>query len=356
MADFIIKPWAVAGDKTTIPVDAQPDGSQSWEEGYPLDYQLEQGVAPTAKDIPRDMFNELMYQLSNGLRQYQTTGFPDFIEPSDNDGSPFPYAKNAYVTYDDGTGPAVYYSLVTANVADPTDATKWSRLLAPQAVPTGTIWEFDGTTLPATWIWPDGKTVGNVSSGANYTGAAYQAIFLQIWADFPNAVRPILDSSGAASTRGASAAADWTANKRLPVADKRGCVTAACDNLGGTGAGRLTNAVAGGVDGTVLGNRGGLQSCSLTGAQNGAHTHAPGTLVTDSAGAHTHNVQYGGASTTTTYFGPPSKGVDGAPSNYPTTSNGAHTHVISGATASSGTGDAHNNVQPTYVTNFILKL
>ncbi len=55
---------------------------------------------------------------------------PQFITTADNDGSPFPYSKDAMCRYDAGGGEIVYVSLVDSNSALPTDTTKWLPLPA----------------------------------------------------------------------------------------------------------------------------------------------------------------------------------------------------------------------------------
>lgn len=72
-------------------------------------------------------------------------------------------------------------------------------------------------TAPPGWLLIDGKTIGSASSGAtSRANADTFALFEQVWA-FPATSVPIYTSTGAASTRGASAAADFAANKRLPL-------------------------------------------------------------------------------------------------------------------------------------------
>jgi phage-related tail fiber protein len=59
------------------------------------------------------------------------------------------------------------------------------------------------------------------ASGSTNASALSSALFAIIWAlDSPEF--PILDSAGGASSRGASAAADFAANKRLTLKDMRG--------------------------------------------------------------------------------------------------------------------------------------
>lgn len=73
------------------------------------------------------------------------------------------------------------------------------------------------------WLLCDNKTIGSAASGATALASAEaQALFTHLWTTYDNTLCPIQDSAGAASTRGASAAADFTANKRLPLLDWRG--------------------------------------------------------------------------------------------------------------------------------------
>lgn len=73
------------------------------------------------------------------------------------------------------------------------------------------------------WLLCDNKTIGSATSGATALASAEaQALFEHLWATYDNTLCPIQDSTGAASTRGASATADFTANKRLPLLDWRG--------------------------------------------------------------------------------------------------------------------------------------
>lgn len=173
------------------------------------------------------------------------------------------------------------------------------------------------------WLRADGRTIGNGSSGGTArANADMSALFTVLWTNFTNTELPIQDSSGGASTRGASAAADFAANKRMPLPDLRGRVIAGMDNPGGGAANRVTDPQAD-VNGGVIG----AETHSLTSAQNGAHTHnQPG-----GTNAYVGTVSSGGVS-----------GGAGSLFNYNTT------------TASSGSGSAHNNVQPTFFLNWFI--
>lgn len=370
MAKFFRLPFGINGDRTAIPEPTQGDGSVSYNEGYPIDYQKDP-EDPDVKYPERDKMNDLFYQICDALKQYQTLGFFDFITSAMNNGSPYSYDKNAYVRYDDGSGFEIYYSLVDANTSDPTDTTKWSRV-SPFVIPTGTVWEYLGATLPSGgWIWPDGGTIGSASSGAtNRANADTSALYTLLWNAYPNAILPIQTSGGVASTRGASAAADFAANKRLPVPDRRGRVGIGKDNMGGTAANRITSAGCG-IAGTVLGASGGVETVALTSNQNGPHIHSSGGLSTIASGDHQHNAGIGinppGGGVTYPYgessypagYIEPSVGsqTSGGGEVQPLTSvNGSHTHTITGSTNTSGIGEAHQNVQPGLICNYILKL
>lgn len=82
-------------------------------------------------------------------------------------------------------------------------------------IPTGAVFHFDATSAPAGFIELNGGTIG-----------------------YTDAERPILTSAGGASTRGASAAADWAANKRITITDARGEFIRGLDRSRGVDTGR----------------------------------------------------------------------------------------------------------------------
>lgn len=214
--------------------------------------------------------------------------------------------------------------------------------------PTGTCVDYFGSSEPSGWIFASGLTIGNASSGATGRANADTVdLFTLLW-------NSIADTELAVSTgRGASAAADYAANKTIVVPDLRGRITAGKDNMGGTTASRITNAESG-IVGTTLGVAGGAQSVTLSAAQSGvpAHTHT----ITDPTHTHSQN-----SNTRTTNAG--ANATDGG---------GGTTHQINNATlttvaASTGiTGtnsnstaaaaSSHSSVQPTYILNKIIKL
>ncbi len=122
---YFINPFGQSGDLTPIPDPTQPSGSVSYNEGFPINYQLVQ-TDPSALDVPRTQFNQLMYDITLNLQQYQQVGAPNFITSAQNGGSAFPYNAYSIVTYDDGThGPRIFMSKINSNTNLPTDTAAW---------------------------------------------------------------------------------------------------------------------------------------------------------------------------------------------------------------------------------------
>jgi microcystin-dependent protein len=191
------------------------------------------------------------------------------------------------------------------------------------AVPPGTVVDFAGTAAPDGWLLCFGQAVSR---------STYAALFAKI---------------GTAHGVG-----NGTTTFNLP--DLRGRVTAGKDNMGGTSANRLT-ALSGGLNGDNLGEAGGAESHTLLVAQLPSHNHGVGTLATSSAGAHVHAVAFNQSNAN----GNSALGGTNTAANETMTgaaqSAGAHTHAVTGSTASNGSGEAHNNVQPTLILNKIIK-
>lgn len=91
---------------------------------------------------------------------------------------------------------------------------------APKRFLTGQYVFIDDTVAPIGTLPTNGLTIGNAASGATARANADTAdLFAFIWRTKSNTIAPIQTSTGAASTRGASADADFAAGKRLPLPD-----------------------------------------------------------------------------------------------------------------------------------------
>lgn len=239
----------------------------------------------------------------------------------------------------------LYISLTDDNLNNlVSDTSNWKVFSTD---PTGVGKDYFGVTLPAGWVWASGKTIGNASSNATERANADTFdLFKLLWDNYSNSILPIYDSAGVASIRGASAAADFAANKALQVIDKRGRVSVGLDNLGGTAANRVTSTTMT-PDGTTIGASGGEQTHALTIAELAAHDHG--------GGSHTHNILPGG---TTAYILGGSGGSNnafttGSANQYSATATDVPNSTV---VASQGSGTAHNTMQPSVLCNYIIKL
>lgn len=358
MEQFFYTPFAASGTKTAVPVPSQISGEVSYTDGFTVDYAQDPAVDPlTAKDIERAKYNQIMYAVTLALKELQSHAIPDFITSALNGGSAWSYSKDDLVRWNNGVETLAYISLVNSNTSDPSDTTKWRRFSA-SSFPVGSLLAYDGATLPSDggWIWADGKTIGNASSNAtSRANADTYDLFALTWAGYSNTLRPIYNSDGSPGTRGASAAADYAANKAITVRDMRGNVAVGRDDMGGTAANRITSGGSG-ISGVTLGASGGTQTHVLVSNELATHSHGSGSLTAASAGSHTHGVptNWNDSLESGSYISV-LKGLTPT-ANTNTTSAGSHTHTVSGTTNNTGADQAHQNTQPSTVTNYLLKL
>lgn len=139
------------------------------------------------------------------------------------------------------------------------------------------------------------------------------------------------------------------------VPDCRGRVTAKWDSMGGSSANRLTNQT-GGLNGDTLGATGGAETHSLTNTEMPPHNHGQTTGANNTQ--HTHVIT---APTDRNTVGSVSGTVTGGYWSGTTTettqaSADNHTHNIAFDGGSGGAVVAHNNVQPTIICNYLIRI
>jgi len=174
-----------------------------------------------------------------------------------------------------------------------------SNLTGLVTLPSGIVLPYGGTSAPSGFILADGSSLSRT------TFAALFAIF--------------------GTTYGSASGTTFT------VPDLRGRVVAGQDDMGGASANRLTG-LSGGVNGDTLGGAGGAETHLLTGVQSGvaAHNHA---YV---------------AGTTNLVDGRQQEGGGDPLTDLPTSKN-------TSANSATDASQAHNNVQPTFILNYIIK-
>lgn len=181
-------------------------------------------------------------------------------------------------------------------------------LIASAVGSTGDIKLTLKTAADAGWLMCNDGTIGSASSGATTrANADTSALYTLLWTNVSNTYAPVTGG------RGGSAAADFAANKPIALTKMLGRALA----VSGTGS-TLTA--------RTLGQTVGAETHALTIAELAAHTHPQqGDTVVANAGA---TAQGGGGAGWT----------------------------LGGTTQSTGSGDAHNNMQPTSFLNAMIKL
>lgn len=214
-------------------------------------------------------------------------------------------------------------------------------------LPTGAMMDYAGQTSPSGWVLCNGRSIGSASSGATgRANADTEELFLFLWANFSNSELAV--SSG----RGASAAADWAANKTIALPDLRGRATVGRDSMEASATNRvtITSASAGG---DTMGASGGTETHTLTEAQIPAHKHF---TMTDNGVDEDLDIS-GSASWPSATLSIHRRGT-GSDRNYILFADGSRPSLIptKSPTSTIGSGNAHPNMQPFMIVSKIIKL
>jgi hypothetical protein len=142
------------------------------------------------------------------------------------------------------------------------------------------------TAILSGFVRCNGKTIGNASSGATeLADASAQALFNFLWiTDTALAVTP--------GGRGASANADWTANKQLALPDGRSRILAMLGDMGNADAGFWTGVTFTKGNSTTLGALGGraaTPNCNVTLGIANLPPMTPSGVITNGAISITQN-------------------------------------------------------------------
>lgn len=140
---------------------------------------------------------------------------------------------------DDGEDADTWGAILTTMFGDVDTTVHDVDVKATRAAQTGDLkFSLRGTTH-AGWVKLSGGTIGNASSGASERANADTSdLFVFLWDNFSDSICPVFNSSGIAVTRGATAAEDYAANRRITLHDARGWFPRVWDDGRGVDTGR----------------------------------------------------------------------------------------------------------------------
>jgi microcystin-dependent protein len=222
---------------------------------------------------------------------------------------------------------------VTADVNLPgDDGLQTYRVTAQQLkdfvrpMPVGALVPYAGSSAPTGFLLCDGSAVSR---------STYADLFAAIATNF--------------------GVGDGSTTFNLP--DLRGRVVAGKDDMGGSGANRLTTAGSA-VDGLTLGASGGAQNITLTSAQMPSHTHVQ-DAHTHTQNAHGHNLpsypSAGGSNVWGLQFWSANRTLTVDYAQNATQATTATNQNTTATNQNTGGGGAHSNVQPTLIMNYLIK-
>lgn len=205
------------------------------------------------------------------------------------------------------------------------DGTKWASLFNSNGFTTGDIKMSFKAVADYGFVMMNDGTIGSASSGATTrANADTQALYELLWNNISNTWAPV--SSG----RGATAAADFAANKTLALTKVLGRA------LGIAGAG-------GSLTSRALGEWLGAEAHVLTIGEMPSHPHT----INDPGHSHNYHVSGG--------LGGGLNRLNGTTNQLDAVST-TEVSVSNITINANGGGGAHNNMQPTFFCNVMIKL
>lgn len=200
------------------------------------------------------------------------------------------------------------------------------------------------SAAPDGYVRLNGRTIGSATSGATErANADCEDLFVFLWEQDAN-----LSVSGG---RGATSAGDWAAAKTIALPDWRGRAPVGLDGMGNTVAGRITDALTDGGDADALGETAGEATHVLVEGELAPHTHV--ATVTDPG--HTHTPNAGARVLATPVASTTFASLGGGLTETTLALEDAETGITV-ANSSTGSGTAHNNLQPSVLVPFFIKL
>lgn len=130
----------------------------------------------------------------------------------------------------------------------------------------------------AGWVRCNRRTIGSATSGASeFAGASAQSLFIYLWTNFDDTACPVVGG------RGASALADWNANKQITLLNFRGFVLGGVSDMGNTDNGEWASAPVIRGNGTTAGSLLGENTHTMLVTEMPVHNHTANLTLPSAA-------------------------------------------------------------------------
>jgi microcystin-dependent protein len=147
---YYIYPFGLnADDLASIPDNAAVDGSVSYYAGWTDPYEYNLVTNPAALPIPRGQMNQLLFDITLNIQEYQQYGAPQWVV-----GNTVEYPIYARVYYNN----LVYENQVANNTATPGSDATWNIVSGNVGgLPIGSVIDFGGVVVPTDFLLCDGS-------------------------------------------------------------------------------------------------------------------------------------------------------------------------------------------------------
>lgn len=182
MTKYFLNPFAVSGDKETVPDTPGASTLVNYEEGYTPEYELDPDTDPNGNYVGRQRMNQLFNDITTNLKYWQDNSYPEFVD-DDGTGNPVSYPINAIVRYTDDK----YYQAIVNGTTDSdpsasSEFQEWPSLsnFADNLIKGNQNWNLHGsditlTTTPQDVLAGEEFTLGWSANGGKIADATRSA-------------------------------------------------------------------------------------------------------------------------------------------------------------------------------------